>query len=48
MRSGNLQIHGLVFDIASSEFSMLDRGNLSFVPLSEVIERRKRTEPVEV
>jgi carbonic anhydrase len=48
MRSGNLQIHGLVFDIASGEFSMLDRGSLTFLPLSEVIERRKASQPVEV
>lgn len=36
IRSGNLFVHGLVFDIPSGTFRMLDRANLRFVPLSEV------------
>jgi carbonic anhydrase len=48
MRSGNLLIHGLVFDIGSGEFQMLDRSSLKFLPLNEVIERRKLEQPLEV
>jgi len=47
MRSGNLQVHGLVFDIASGEFVMLDRSSLTFLPLTEVVVRRKTSQPVE-
>ncbi len=36
IRSGNVFVHGLVFDIPSGTFRMLDRANLRFVPLSEV------------
>ena len=36
MRAGCLQIHGMVFDIASGEFRILDRLTARFAPLSEV------------
>jgi carbonic anhydrase len=37
MRSGSLQIHGMVFDIASGEFRILDRDTERFAPLMEVV-----------
>jgi carbonic anhydrase len=36
MRTGWLQIHGMVFDIGSGEFRILDRHTERFAPLSEV------------
>ena len=36
MRAGSLQIHGMVFDIASGAFRILDRQTDRFAPLSEV------------
>ena len=37
MRAGSLQIHGMVFDIATGEFRILDRQTERFAPLHEVI-----------
>lgn len=36
VRSRNLGIHGMVFDIASGQFTMLDRSTYAFKPLAEV------------
>lgn len=48
VRSGNLYVHGLVFDIPSAEFRMLDRTTLTFLPLNEVLARRSRNEMLTV
>lgn len=40
LRSGNLFVHGMVFDIPKGEFRLLDRSTLKFVPLSEVLAKR--------
>jgi len=47
-RSGNLYVHGMVFDIPSGEFRMLDRSSLNFLPLREVLQRRARNEALTV
>ncbi len=36
VRSGAAFLHGLVFDIATGEFTMLDRASYAFKPLTEV------------
>lgn len=48
VRSGNLYLHGLVFDIPSGQFQMLDRGSLTFLPLKEVLDRREKNEALSV
>jgi carbonic anhydrase len=48
VRSGNLYMHGLVFDIASGEFRMLDRNTFTLLPLREVLERRAKNESLSV
>jgi carbonic anhydrase len=48
VRSGNLYVHGMVFDIPSGEFQLLDRASLRFLPLAEVLERRARQESLTV
>lgn len=48
VRSGNLYVHGMVFDIPSGEVRLLDRDSLTFLPLAEVLERRARQEPLTV
>lgn len=41
LRSGNLQVHGLVFDIPSGEFRVLDRVTHTFVNLNDLMARRE-------
>jgi carbonic anhydrase len=41
MRSGNLQIHGLVFDIPSGEFKVLDRLTHTFISLSDLMAKKE-------
>jgi carbonic anhydrase len=48
VRSGNLYMHGLVFDIPSGEFRMFDRNTFAFLPLHEVLERRAKNEALSV
>lgn len=36
LRSRNLGLHGMVFDIATGQFTMLDRSTYAFKPLNEV------------
>jgi carbonic anhydrase len=48
LRSGRLYVHGLVFDIASGAFKMLDRNTLEFLPIAEVQERRAKNAPITV
>jgi carbonic anhydrase len=48
MRSGCLQIHGMVFDIASGEFRILDRGAQTFSPLDVAIARYSEHRTMEV
>jgi carbonic anhydrase len=42
MRSGNLQVHGIVFDISSGEFSLLDRQHHTFLSLSTVVSQMRQ------
>lgn len=42
MRSGNLQVHGLVFDIPSGQFSVLDRTANKFVPLANLLTQKQQ------
>jgi carbonic anhydrase len=48
MRGGCLQVHGMVFDIASGEFRILDRASERFAPLSEVMAGSNDAHPVGV
>jgi hypothetical protein len=48
MRSGGLQIHGMVFDIPNGEFKILDRSTQSFAPLDATLERLRRSTGVGV
>ncbi|MCC7126171.1 MAG: carbonic anhydrase [Acidobacteria bacterium] len=48
LRTGNLFLHGLVFDIKSGAFSVLDRSTHQFTSLDEAMARRaaQQTQPV--
>lgn len=46
LRSGNLFVHGMVFDIPKGEFRLLDRSTLRFLPLSEMLEQRARQQAI--
>lgn len=48
VRSGSLYVHGMVFDIPSGEFHMLDRASLTFLTLAEVLQRRAKNEALAV
>jgi len=41
-RKGSLHVHGLVFDISSGAFSILDRQTHSFIPLSTVVSQMQQ------
>ncbi len=44
VKSGCLQVHGLVFDIPRGEFKMLDRVTDSFVPVAALLAARRNAE----
>ena len=48
MRSGNLFVHGLIFDIKTGTFKILDRTTHQFLPLKTALNRRAAHEHVEV
>jgi len=48
MRSGNIFVHGLVFDIKTGTFTILDRTTNAFLPLKTALERRASRENVQV
>jgi carbonic anhydrase len=48
MRSGNLFVHGLVFDIKTGTFRILDRATNHFLPLKAALEQRAAHVPVQV
>ena len=44
VKSGALQVHGLVFDIPRGRFKMLDRVTDRFVPVSDLLAERQKAE----
>jgi carbonic anhydrase len=47
-RAGTLYVHGLVFDIPSGSFKMLDRTNYSWVSVQDAIARREAKVAIQV
>jgi carbonic anhydrase len=48
LRSGNLFVHGMIFDIPKGEFRLLDRSTLKFLPLTEVLAKRAEQQTLSV
>jgi carbonic anhydrase len=48
LRSGNLFVHGMIFDIPKGEFRLLDRSTLKFLPLTEVLAKRREQQALSV
>lgn len=44
VKSGYLQVHGLVFDIPCGQFKMLDKATDTFVPVADLLAARRNAE----